>query len=256
MTTGTSGHKAKVLYPETDGKPLPDGEYQSPIFRDVVGTLETHFRDRPGVHVNGNTLFYYEEGNPRRVVSPDCYVVFAVNVEIIFHNNTYLLWEMGKPPDFVLEIGSSSTATYDMGGKRDLYASLGVDEYWRYDGTGGDFYRDPLVGEFLEDGEYRRFELNREPDGLLWSYSPALDLDLCWDNGRLRYYDPRARSYLLNRDEERAARQAAQAAVDSERAARQAAQAAVDSERAARQAAEGRVAQLEAELQRLRGESA
>ena len=26
-------------------------------------------------------------------------------------NNTYLLWEVGKPPDFILEIGSHSTAT-------------------------------------------------------------------------------------------------------------------------------------------------
>ena len=254
MTTPIKGQK-KIVYPETDSKPLPDGEYQSPIFRDVVGTLETHFRDRPGVHVNGNTLFYYEEGDPRRVVSPDCYVVFAVNVEIIFLNNTYLLWEMGKPPDLVLEIGSASTARHDLGPKRDLYARLGVGEYWKYDGTGGNFYGEPLVGEYLEDGEYRRFELHHEADGMVWGHSPTLELDLCWENSLLRYYDPHARSYLLNQEEEHAARQAAQAAVDSERAARRTAQAAAASERAAREAAEERVAQLEAELRRLRGES-
>ena len=251
MTTRITG-QGKIVYPETDGKPLPDGEYQSPIFREVVGTLETHFRDRPGVHVNGNTLFYYEEGDPRRVVSPECYVVFAVNVEIIFLNNTYLLWEMGKPPDFVLEIGSASTARHDLGPKRDLYARLGVGEYWKYDGTGGNFYREPLVGEYLEDGEYRRFELHHEADGTVWAHSPTLELDLCWDNGQLRYYDPQARDFLLNREEEHAARQAAQAAAASERAARQAAQATAASERAARQAADERVAQLEAELRRLR----
>ena len=246
MTTRITGQK-KVVYPESDGKPLPDGEYQSPIFREVVGTLETHFWDQPGVHVNGNTMFYYVEGDPRRVVSPDCYVVFGVDVETILLNNTYLLWEMGKPPDFVLEIGSPSTARRDLGTKRDLYARLGVDEYWRFDATGGDFYREPLVGEFLQDGEYHRFELHREPDGMVWGHSPALELDLCWDNGRLRYYEPAAGTYLLNQEEEHAARQAAQVAAAS-------AQAAADTERAARLAAEERVAQLEAELRLLRGE--
>ena len=241
MSTGTTGQTKKVVYPETDGKPLPDGEYQAPLYVEILGTLRTHFSDRPDVHVNGNTMFYYEEGNPRRVISPDCYVAFGVDVERILRNNTYLLWEMGKPPDFVLEIGSSSTASNDLTTKRDLYARLGVGEYWKYDGTGGDFYREPLVGEYLEGGQYRRFDLHQEADGMVWAHSPTLSLDLCWDNGRLRYYDPATGTYLLNQEEEHAA-------VEAERAAAQA-------ERAARQAAEARVAELEAELRRLRGES-
>ena len=226
MATRITGRTNRVVYPETDGKPLPDGEYQAPIYREIVGAIQTFFKDRPDVHVNGNTMFYYEEGNPRRVVSPDCYVAFGVDVEAILRNNTYLLWEVGKPPDFVLEIGSSSTARNDLGMKRDLYARLGIGEYWRFDGTSGNFYREPLVGEYLEVGEYHRFELHREPDGILWGHSPALNLDLCWDNGRLRYYDPAAEAYLLNQEEEQAARQAAEA----------------------------RVVELEEELRRLRGE--
>ena len=231
MTTRITGQKItgrkKVVYPETDGKPLPDGEYQAPIYREIVGAVQTHFSDRLDVHVNGNTMLYYEEGNPRRVVSPDCYVAFGVDVERILSNNTYLLWEMGKPPDFVLEIGSSSTARNDLGNKRDLYARLGIGEYWKFDGTGGDFYREPLVGEFLEDGEYRRFELHFEAGGMVWGHSPALNLDLCWDQGRLRFFDPSTGTWLLDRMEEHEARRAA----------------------------EERVAELEAELQRLRGEA-
>ena len=240
MSTGITGKK-KVFYPETDGKPLPDGEFQAPLYIEIVGTLQTHFRGRPDVHVNGNTMFYYEEGNPRRFISPDCYVAFGVDVERIFRNNTYLLWEMGKPPDFVLEIGSSSTWRNDLGQKRDLYARLGIGEYWRFDSTGQDFYREPLAGEYLEDGEYRRFELRREAGGMVWGHSPTLNLDLCWDNGRLRCYDPTAGTYLMNQQEEQAARVAAQASSEAERAARE--------------AAESRVAELEAELRRLRGES-
>ena len=233
MTTGTTGQK-KVVYPETDGKPLPDGEYQAPIYREIVGAVETHFSDRPDVHVNGNTMFYYEQGNPRRVVSPDCYVAFGVDVTAILRNNTYLLWDVGKPPDFVLEIGSSSTASNDLSTKRDLYARLGIGEYWRFDGTGGDFYREPLVGEYLDNGEYRRFDLHQEADGMVWAHSPTLNLDLCWVDGRLRYYNPATGTFLLNQQEEHSA---------------------VEAERASRQAAEARVAELEAELQRIRSES-
>ena len=162
----TTGRATTIFYPESDGMPLPDGEYQSPIFRRVVSPLEVHFDDVEGAHVNGNTFLYYVEGDPRRNVSPDCYAVFGLSEAALASlsmegNNTYLLWEVGKPPDYVLEIASPSTARRDLGAKRDLYARIGVGEYWRYDQTGGDFYREPLVGERLVDGEYRRLEMWR-----------------------------------------------------------------------------------------------
>ena len=42
-------------------------------------------------------------------------------------NNTYLLWEVGKPPDFILEIGSPSTSGTDLGNKRES-----VRRAWRW----------------------------------------------------------------------------------------------------------------------------
>lgn len=67
--------------------------------------------------------------------------------------------EVGKAPDFVLETGSGSTADGDLGRKGDLYAEVGMSEYWRSDATGGEFYGEPLVGEYLQDSEYRHPEL-------------------------------------------------------------------------------------------------
>ena len=80
--------------------------------------------------MNGDTFIYYVEGNPRRFVSPDCYIVFgltdaALESLSLERNNTYLLWEVGKPPDFILEIGFQSTARVDLGSKRELYAEIG-----------------------------------------------------------------------------------------------------------------------------------
>ena len=230
-----------VFYPETDGEPLPDGEFQGSIFRQVVSPLETWFRDRPNTRVNGNTFIYYQQGNPRRFVSPDCYVAFDVEVSTILFHNTYRIWSVGKPPDFVLEIASESTARHDIGAKRDLYAQIGFGEYWRYDSTDdSEFYGERLVGEGLVDSEYRRFELQEEPDGMLWGHSPTLDLDLCWDKGRLRFYDPASGQYLLDLDETEAARREAETGRESAEAARA--------------AAEDEVEQLREQLRRLQAE--
>ena len=239
MTTRAS----TIVYPETDGMPLPDGEFQSPLFRRIVGDLDDRYRDVPGAKVNGNTIIYFVEGNPRRSVSPDCYVALGLSpeaLESIERNNAYLLWEVGKAPDFVLEIGSGSTADADLGHKRELYAELGVLEYWRYDATGGEFYGEALVGERLVDGEYRRIELRHEPDGRVWSHSEVLNLDIWWMEDDLRFWNPVDGHWLLRPDEERAGRLAAEARAEAER------------ERA--ETAESHVAELEAELRRLRGD--
>ena len=168
-------------------------------------------------------------------------------MESIVRFDTYLLWEVGKPADFALEIGSPSTARNDLMSKRALYARPGIGEYWRHDKTGGNFYGEPLVGKYLEDGEYQRLEMHREANGMVWAHSPTLNPDLCWDEGRLRYYDPTETRWLLNQEEEQASRQEAETARWPAEAARQGAE-------AARRLAESRVSELEAELHRLRGE--
>ena len=238
MTTKLPRAGAEIHYPDSDDEPLPDGRYQEPYFTEIVGTVREHFRSRPDVEVSGNTFIYYEEGNPRRFISPDLHVTLGVTAEgfaSMDYRNTYLVWEIGKPADFVLEIASESTALRDVTEKRVLYARIGFGEYWRFDGSGGDFYGEPLVGEYLEDGEYRRFDVAPDEEGRPHGYSPALGLWLYWEDGRLRFFDSATGQWLLNRAETRAALETAEVA---------------------QQAAEARAAQLEAELRRLRGESA
>lgn len=240
MATGTA---TTIFYPESDGMPLPDGEYQAPIYVRILSIILAYFKDVPGAWVNGDTFIYYVEGDNRRSVSPDCYVVFDLSEEAqkslsLEGNNTYLLWEVGKPPDFILEIGSPSTARRDLGSKRDLYAELGVGEYWRFDATGGDFYGEPLVGEplvgeRLVDGEYERLEMRNESDGRVWAHSDALGLDLWWEEGELRFWDAAAGRWLLTYEEQQSGRVAAENRAEL---------------------AESRVAELEAELHRLHGE--
>ena len=249
MTTKATA-TTDIIYPETDGMPLPDGLTQAPIYARILEMLRTFFKDLLDCEVNGDVFIYYIEGDNRRTVSPDCFVVFGLSeaaLRSLDVRNTYVMHEVGKPPDFVLEIGSPSTGSVDTGSKRDLYAELGVGEYWRYDGTGGDYYGEALVGERLVDGEYQRFEMRSEDDGSVWSHSDALNLDLWWVDGELRFWDPVGEQWLLSHEEEHDSRLEAQERAEVERGGRLIAEARAET-------AEARAAQLEAELRRLRGE--
>ena len=70
-----------------------------------------------------------------RIPGPDLLVAFDVDPELYHRSNGYVISEQGKPPDFVLEVASASTAAEDLGPKRDDYAAFGIPEYWRFDET-------------------------------------------------------------------------------------------------------------------------
>ena len=187
-------------------------------------------------------------------------MAFDVDPELYFGSNGYVISEQGKPPDFVLEVASASTATEDLGVKREVYAAFGIPEYWRFDET-GEYYGDRLAGELLVEGEYRPIRIERLSDDTLQGHSDVLDLDIRWYDGRLDWFDPETGRHIATFDDERAARIQAETRADSERAARVHAETRADSERAARvhaetraSDAEGRNRELEEELRRLRGE--
>ncbi len=237
-----------VCYPETDGEPLPDGFYQAPLFEQVTPVLRRYLERREvEVIVSGDTFIYYEQGNPTARIAPDCYVTFGVSPDAIRPHNSYFTWHVGKVPDFVLEIASASTDRRDLEEKRVLYARLGIGEYWRYDATlESEFYGEPLAGERLVAGVYERLPVDVTPGGMVRAHSPVLGLDLCWEGGRLWFYDPVTGEYLRDLDETEAALEESEAACRAAEVARQ-------REAAARQTAEVEVAELREQLRRLRG---
>ncbi len=204
-------------YPETDPlyppneEPRPDGMRQEIVITQQLHVFRELFRDRSDVVMSTNNFIYYEQGNPRARVAPDWYVSFGVNPEAIISRESYLLWEVGKVPEFVLEIASRSTWRNDLGRKRDLYAALGITEYWRFDPTGNRYYPEPLAGERLIGGVYRPIETNTGADGVISGYSSELDVLICWDNGEFRLRNPRTGEDILRYEEERAARLVAEA---------------------------------------------
>ena len=210
-----------------DHEPLPDAMQQLEHVYNAVQTLAAFFYGTPGVLVSGDTPVYYlDSEGVQRTIYPDCYVAIGVNPISIRRRNGYFIREAGRPPAFVLEVASETTHTNDTGPKRDLYAWLGVGEYWRFDAT-EEFYPEPLAGERLVDGEYAAIETVRGPDGIIRGHSETLGLDLCWDHGFLRFYDPVEGRYLRN-------------LVEAEEL--------IKEESAALQAAEERIRQLEEQL--------
>ena len=129
------------------------------------------------------------EDNRSRARRPDLLVAFNVNPQMYHEHNGYIVSEQGKPPDFVMEVASPSTAENDTGVKRDEYAALGIPEYWRFDSTGAD-YGERLVGEVLDGDSYRSLDVSEIAPDVLQGYSPVLNLLIRWDHGQLEWLDP------------------------------------------------------------------
>ncbi len=246
------------LEPLPDPPRIPDmQQYDRLVAFDSI--LRAHFAPRTDVLISGQGYLRHEAGNDAERLAPDCVVAFGVNPAAIVARNGYVISEVGKPPDFVLEVASRSTGRRDYTVKRTGYASYGVQEYWRFDHTGGRYHDAALAGDRLVAGEYEPITINEEPDGVRWGHSPVLCLDLCWGDGELRVYDPVAGMYLpttLESHAERVAAAARAAVAEGRHAAEQAARMTAE-DRAA--AAEGRAAaeraarlSVETELRRLR----
>ena len=142
---------------------------------------------------------------------PDLLVAFNADRDHSFARLGYAMDVQGKPPDFVLEVASVHTALNDYTTKREGYAAFGVREYWRFDPTGGERYLAGLAGDRLVDGEYQPVSVAQMEDGLYRGHSEVLNLDLCWERGQLRWFDPVSQRYLLTHDDEADGRIAAEA---------------------------------------------
>ena len=234
--------RAAVEYPSSDGKPLAENDAQLAAIVYGIAVLRTRFAGRGDVYVSGDLLIYYEEGNPRVSVAPDVFVVFGVEDRMRMN---YKVWEEGKGPDFVLEVASPSTWREDVGRKRDVYAGLGVREYWLYDPL-GEHLTPVLQGNRLAGAEYERQAAVESEDGRLTLYSETLGLELWAKGGKMRFRDPETGLDLLGHREEHLAHRAAVARAEREAVARQ-------REAVMRQAAEARVAELEALVNERRG---
>ena len=196
----------EAFYPCSDGQPMPDAGYQFESVAYGFTTLRTLYSDKPFGCVGGDQFVYYERGNRNARVVPDVFVSLGARSGL---RDVFLLWEEA-PLDFVLEVASQSTHRYDSTGKRVLYASLGVREYWQYD-PGGRYLEPVLQGFRLRGGGYERLPATVVGEGSsLAVHSAVLGLDVCETERGLRFFDPVAGEYLRSYAEAEADRRAAE----------------------------------------------
>ena len=222
-----------VFYPTSDGQPMAETDLHAACMVYVASALLWWFKKngRDDVYVGSNNFLYYERGNPRAVVSPDVYVVVGAPAGL---RDTYMLWNEPKGPDFVLEVTSASTRHNDERRKRDVYAALGVREYFLYDPR-AEWLAPPLQGWRLHEGAYRaRPAVTMLSNRGVAVASEVLGLELRDERAqrRVRLRDPATGENLLTHEESERAR---------------------DEEAARCKAAEARTAELEARLRVLEG---
>ncbi len=227
-----------IFYEEPER--IEDDMLQEPTISLLVFVLRWWFSQRTDVFVSAGGFIFWNPANGNERIAPDCYIALQTDPSFVYKFPNYFIWEVGKPPEFVLEVASPSTASNDLGRKRDLYARLGVAEYWKLDPTGGELYGVALMGEYLVDGAYVPFELNAGSDGSLWSRSEVLHLDFRWDGEQFSIRNPLTGETIdprISLEHERARADAAERRAEQERAR-------AERERQARLELEARVQRL------------
>ena len=239
----------EIDYPESDGQPMAETDTHRWNMTDTIGTLAHHLPAGPALYVGGNLMMYYVEGDPRKCVSPDVFVVHGR--PLLPPRRTWKTWVEGKGPDVVIEMTSPKTAREDQATKFALYRDLlRVREYFLFDPL--DEYLTPrLQGFRLRAGKYAAI---RPAAGRLPSRLLGLHLEA--DGDRLRLWDPAAGRRLPTpqerADEAEAAARAAEAAARAAEAAAREAEEGVRREAEARAAAEAEVERLRREIAKLR----
>jgi Uma2 family endonuclease len=247
------------FYPESDGEPMGETDLHVEEIVYLREALKRRFEETPDVYVASNLLMFHREGYPREFVVPDVMVVRGAPKG--FRRN-YLLWKEGVPPALVIEVTSDKTWRKDLSTKMDLYARLGVHEYFLLDPF--DEHLESQVQGFRLAG--RRYSAIRpERDGSLISTTTGVAFRM--ESARLRLTDASTGVPLLRPAEEAAARRKAEMRAATEIEARRDAEVRATTEAEARHQAEiraaraeevaaaeaARVRALEDEIERLRG---
>ena len=181
-------HTAPTLvYPESDGEPMAETPKHQQVMIDCMDILRNHFRRFADVYIAGNMLLYYEEGNPRKSVSPDVFMVRGLSKKEL---RTYKTWEQPPTLDFVLEVASPRTYARDFNEKKAIYEQiLRVKEYCIYDPyheIDPSFVGFRLVADVYEEIAFVEGRLPCE----------TLGLELGERDGVLRLYNPVTAEWL------------------------------------------------------------
>lgn len=178
---------AEVYYPESDGKPMGETDYHIQTIIYLYQTLNAFFSQTADVKILADIMFYYEEGNPRKVFAPDVMVVKGVGKH---PRRSYKLWEEKQFPQVVFEISSRATWGEDLNKKWLLYQQFGVKEYYIFDPE-YDYLPEPLIAYRLKRGELKQVTIKNNR-----IYSEEIGLELVDTGEGLRLFNAETKQFM------------------------------------------------------------
>lgn len=190
-------NRAEIYYPESDGKPIGETDFHIQTITYPYQTLSAFFASETDVKVLADIMFYYEEGNPRKVFSPDVMVVKGVGNH---PRRTFKLWEEKQFPQVIFEISSRKTWGDDLNKKWFLYQQFGVKEYYIFDPE-YDYLPEPLIAYRSKRGELKQVPIKNNR-----IYSEELGLEIVDTGEGLRLFDPETNQFMRTLSEEHQAR--------------------------------------------------
>lgn len=241
-------------YPYEDDEPMAATGFHAEQIVTLADQFFRYFEINEHIFVGIDTFIYYREGDRRKVVAPDIYIVLGASK--FPQRRSFYTWSEGAAPSVVFEFLSDATAHQDRDEKVPLYlVDIGVQEY---------FIHQPDMERTAEFRGWRRgasgdiIEIAPDAEGGL--FSETLNLYFSWKEDPvtevrlLRPYLPDGTPITTSREDKalkEEAQEQRQIAEEQRQAAeeqRQAAERHAREEQERRQAAEAELARLRAQL--------
>ena len=208
-TEGSFGRNGAHPHPDVDDifphlPPRTDMEIQQQLYMpSYLTAIDVHIRSQGRIAaVRCEEQMNHDTSVRQGTVAPDILVALDVDGNIIQQRNGYSILEIGKPPDFVMEIAQKNFQRQALQGRVADYEAFGVQECWFFDTTGGEKVPDGLRGWRLVGNRYQDILIQADGAGNRWGYSAILQLAVCWEHGQLRFYDGETGEYLLTHAED------------------------------------------------------
>ena len=234
-------------YPSDDDQPMSATGFHGVQITTLSDQLKRYFGSGNRVYIGIDSFIYYREGDRRKFVAPDIYVVYGA--ESFPERRSFYTWAEGTTPAVVFEFLSESTAARDRGDKiRQCLVEIGVDEYFIHQPEGA---KPPEFRGWCRSPSGEIEEIEPDVQGGLFSH--ALNMWLRWEYQPisevrlLRPYLPDGTPILTSFE--------LKAIADDEKQRRQQAEAVVQAEIQRRQQLESELEQLRAEMAALQDES-
>lgn len=160
-------------YPSEDDQPMSATGFHGVQITTLSDQLKRYFGSDNRVYIGVDSFVYYQEGDRRKFVAPDIYVVYGA--ESFPERRSFYTWAEGAAPVVVFEFLSESTAAHDRGDKIRQYL-VEIDEYFIHQPEGA---KSPEFRGWCRSPSGAIEEIQPDAQGGLFSH--ALNMWLRWE---------------------------------------------------------------------------